>query len=178
MSLSDFEWPKTLYPLFNEAKGYLRKVGTVLDIGPGIRPQPLVRAERYVGLESHHEYVSILHSRGLDVKQGAAPQALKEMDPVDTIVMLDVIEHLEREDGEETIRLALEHAREQVVVFTPLGFMKQDGGKDKDPWGLQGQQWQTHRSGWMPEDFPGWLVLVDRNFHGSRKHGAFFAIHG
>ena len=57
--------------------------------------------------------------------------------------------------------------KEQVVVFTPLGFLPQacDPG-EIDGWGLHGGNWQMHRSGWSPDDFDaGWLVLGCREYH-------------
>jgi len=37
-----------------------------------------------------------------------------------------------------------------------------------DPWGMGGTEWQRHRSGWSPEEFPegdGWTVIACRDFH-------------
>lgn len=76
---------------------------------------------------------------------GVLPGALRDLpgDAVDAAVCLDVVEHLERADGRATLHELARVARELVVVFTPLGFMPQDGG---------GNEWQRHRSGWWPED--------------------------
>ncbi len=54
-------------------------------------------------------------------------------------------------------------------MFTPLGFTEQDAPEnEKDPWGHGGGfEWQRHRSGWTPEDFPaeqGWTVFVCKDF--------------
>ena len=61
------------------------------------------------------------------------------------------------------LKLALAKARQQVVVFTPHGFHKQEYVKgEKDAWGMNGTYWQTHRSGWTPEDFDeSWRVIVE-----------------
>ena len=56
-----------------------------------------------------------------------------------------------------------------------------------DPWGMGGVEWQKHRSGWMPDDFPttdGWSVVVCENFfledaYGRKLEepiGAFWAV--
>ena len=44
--------------------------------------------------------------------------------------------------------------------------------------GYQGQRWQEHRSGWTPDDFPGWRCFVEEHFHkrDGQYFGAFFAI--
>lgn len=168
--------------LFRQAAGWVRRVDIVLDVGAGIRPQGLVPCERHVCAEPHGEYADALAAAGYVVIRARATAALGQMGPVDTVVALDVIEHMEREEGEAFLAAAVRKARHQVVVFTPLGFMPQDGTNGPsgatDPWGLQGQHWQAHRSGWTPADFPGWRCVVDAHFHKKHRHGAFFAIHG
>lgn len=158
-------------PLFRSAAACVSHGGVLLDIGAGIRPQKIVRADSHVCVEPFAPYADHLEAIGYTVKRCRARDALNASETVDHIVMLDVIEHMERQDGEAVLRLAQEKAR-QVVVFTPLGFVAQEG----DAWGMGGDDWQRHRSGWLPEDFPGWTVLVDPSFHASKKAGAFFAI--
>jgi hypothetical protein len=78
-------------------------------------------------------------------------------------------------------------ARRQVVIFTPLGFYPQSYEPDeRDRWGMTGGVWQTHRSGWQPDDFDsGWRVIACRDFHHvdennrplEKPFGAFWAIH-
>jgi hypothetical protein len=63
----------------------------------------------------------------------------------DVVVALDVIEHLERSDGERLL-LELERvSRRFVVVLTPNGFFPQAA--------LPDQPWFEHKSGWRPRDF-------------------------
>ncbi len=145
-----------------------RPVHTVLDIGPGIRPQSLVDSDTHVCFEPYAEYASILSSEHpqLVVVQGTWQDAVQMMpsSSVDTVVLLDVIEHLPKEDGRRLLDATVAIARSQVVVFTPLGFMAQGDLEDKDAWGLDGTDWQVHRSGWSPEDFDGWNVWICNDF--------------
>jgi hypothetical protein len=77
-------------------------------------------------------------------------------------------------------------AREQIVIFTPLGFMPRHmESEEADGWGLSGSTVQQHRSGWTPEDFnPTWSFHICSQFHGvnfkgeklEETYGAFFAI--
>lgn len=165
------------WPLFERAARHIQRAETVLDIGAGIRPQCIVPCERMICFEAHDEYLAELARAGFETLAGVAPKDLAQVTaPIDTVTIIDVIEHMEREDGFETVRLAQQIARQQVIVFTPLGFMKQEQDGDTDAWGLQGQHWQRHRSGWTPEDFPGWQCLIDERFHARAEHGAFFAI--
>ena len=105
---------------------------------------------------------------------------------VDTIFLVDVIEHLEKDEGRALLALTEKVARQQVVVFTPWGFMPQHHSDGKDGWGLSGGEWQEHKSGWLPEDFIGeeWKFIASRDFHAldsmglplEHPYGAFWAI--
>lgn len=159
-----------LRELFRRAKQCVRHGGVVLDIGAGIRPQGLVKGHTRICVEPFGPYADQLEVRGYTVIRQTAREALQQSGPVDTVVLLDVIEHMEKAEGQIVIDLAQAKAQ-QVVVFTPLGFLPQSG----DAWGMGGEAWQEHRSGWEPAEFEGWRVLTDPQFHGERG-GAFFAI--
>lgn len=159
------------------AAASLRHSDYVLDVGAGIRPQTLMKAKIHACIEPHDEYAKWLKDNGYYVLESTALDVLPKMHELDTVIMLDVIEHMTKEEGLEVIRLCREKAK-QIVIFTPLGFCKQayeDG--DKDAWGMNGTKWQTHRSGWEPSEFAGWTIHADAGFHGERG-GAFFAIWG
>lgn len=161
--------------LFQMAAASLQHSDFVLDVGAGIRPQDLIKAKRHLCVEPHGEYVEWLKENGYEVLQSSALEALSKVPNLDTVIMLDVIEHMDKSEGMEVIRLCQEKAK-QVVIFTPLGFCKQEYQEgDKDAWGMNGTEWQTHRSGWEPSEFRGWDVSADPTFHGERG-GAFFAI--
>ncbi len=54
---------------------------------------------------------------------------------VDTVITMDVIEHLEKSEGLALLKRTVEKARRQVVIFTPLGFMPQEVPEGmKDGW--------------------------------------------
>ena len=63
-----------------------------------------------------------------------------------------MIEHMDKPDAPRVIELAQRAATRQVVIYTPLGFMEQT----TDAWGLGGDYWETHRSGWLPEELGDW----------------------
>lgn len=162
-------------PIFRDAAKLIKPVTSVIDVGPGIRPQPFLTPERYVAIEPHGEYVKWLRDRGHTVMKETALAGLKWVRPAATIMMLDVIEHMERLEGLEVLRLACKKAWEQIVVYTPLGFYPQEYIEgEADRWGMDGGYWQTHRSGWTPDDFPGWEILIDPE--AASGQGAFFAI--
>ncbi len=163
----------------------------VLDIGCGIRPQQFFKPAVHICCEPHSEYLEALKRHFKDANAVLIPttaqDAIKWMPDksVDSIFMIDFIEHLERSEGEAILKHSERVAREEIVVFTPLGFMPQHyEGTELDAWGLHGTAWQTHRSGWVPEDFPSWHIfaaaqyhtVLDRETGGQRTYGAFWAI--
>jgi len=170
------------------AASHMRATHTLLDIGPGIRPQTLIGCKVHLMAEPCDEYRDILaakHPRYVPFSADwDAATKLLTGGVVDTVVLLDVIEHLERDEGRRLLDKTIELARSQVVIFTPLGFMPQESDTDKDAWGLSGVDWQVHRSGWTPDDFDGWKIVVCPDFHHfdaygrelETPHGAFFAI--
>lgn len=161
---------------------------TVLDIGPGIRPQTLVECRVHICVEPFDEYVEILTREHpelvvLNCTWTEAVDLLGE-GSVDTVVLMDVIEHLDKEEGRRLLDATVRIARSQVVIQTPLGFMEQGADEERDAWGLGGVDWQVHRCGWEPDEFPGWDIVTCEEFHThdaygralDAPHGAFFAV--
>lgn len=139
----------------------------ILDIGAGLRPMPWYKPAAHVCAEPHGPYADRLTAAGYDTWRVTASQALRLAGQCefDVIYLLDVIEHMTREDGEKVLKLAQAREPKQIVVFTPIGFLPQEG----DAWGLGGEEWQRHRSGWTQADFPGWYTET-------WGHQQFFAI--
>jgi len=61
----------------------------------------------------------------------------------DLALLIDVIEHLDKEEGHRVLAELLERAR-RVLIATPWGFRPQE---------VTGSPYETHRSGWLPWDF-------------------------
>lgn len=82
------------------------------------------------------------------------------------VTMLDVIEHMEKEDGHNFLNYVF-YKFNHFIVFTPSGFYEQEATKDNP--------YQEHVSGWFEEDFLsyGMRVKVLRRFHGT--HDALLA---
>lgn len=188
---------KELYPdaqsLLDKIDFVVKETDIVLDIGCGIVPMNYFRPKLHIMAEPWDEYSNILQHRHandksiLIVKLGALETLAAFHDnSIDSIFLLDVIEHLEKDVGFKVISEIERVARLQAVIFTPLGFMPQhmEAG-EPDAWGLLGGEMQEHKSGWLPEDFsPGWKFYVcetyhNKNFKGEqleKPYGAFFAI--
>lgn len=173
------------------AAARMKPASSALDIGCGIRPQSLVLPDFLVCIEPHAEYAAILRanlerSRSIIITLDAltALRALPSKS-VDAAFLLDVIEHMPKPIGKEVLAELERVVRQQIVVFTPLGFMPQQiHAGDTDGWNLGGGLWQQHLSGWYPEDFSGWSVLACRDYHRQdhqgrtlpTPYGSFYAI--
>ncbi len=172
----------------------LIKPEIALDIGCGIRPQQFVRPLVHICCEPFSQYVDHLMKatqnavdRTYIIVNATWAEAVKLFPPksVDTIFLVDVIEHLNKAETTELLIASESIARRQLVIFTPLGFMPQQHPDGRDAWGLDGGMWQEHKSGWTPDDFDDtWDVYASKVFHTSDNvgkpldvpFGAFWAI--
>jgi hypothetical protein len=147
----------------------------VLDIGSGIMPQPLFIPRVHICCEPFLSYLSRLQEKTRLTRhrfvylQMGWQEVVNSLPPgsVDTAILVDVVEHLEKDVAlkllEQTVRLV----RRQVLVSTPLGFCRQhyEPG-ETDAWGMDGVIWQEHRSGWDVSDFDDrWTILACREYH-------------
>jgi hypothetical protein len=173
----------------------IESVEVVLDLGPGICPQPFVTQPYiHICVDAHRAYLERVKREIADDPKFVfinAPwdtvvPALPDKS-VDTVFALDFIEHLEKSDGLRMLREAERVARCQIVVYTPLGFFPQtyDDPDKPDRWGMDGAKWQTHRSGWDLDDFseewefvicPDYITLDEHNQLMDQPMAAFWAI--
>lgn len=170
--------------LFPVALRQLKPANTVLDIGCGIQPQRYLRPAVHICCEPFRQYVDHLqdkianeHDRNWVVLNATWGEATRIFPPrsVDTVMLVDVIEHLEKEEALELLRATEAIPRSQLAIFTPLGFLPQEHTDGKDAWGLDGAAWQEHKSGWQPEDFgEGWEIFVTKVFHTADNLGRPF----
>lgn len=175
-------------------KSKILKVDIVLDIGCGIMPQKCIRPMVHICCEPYDQYVAYLqkkirneYDRNYVIIHASWKEAIRLFPPmsVDTVFLTDVIEHLEKEEASKLLHDTEKIARRQIIIFTPLGYMPQTHHDRKDAWGLDGAQWQEHKSGWQPEDFDDtWDVYATEKFHETDSfgkkfeapYGAFWAI--
>jgi hypothetical protein len=151
------------------------QTNVVLDIGSGICPQYFVKPNVHICVEPYLPYIEKLQQSGVDESRyvflncawDGAMKILPDKS-VDSVFALDVIEHMEKEDGLKFLKEAERVARQQIMIYTPLGFYPQtyDDPDKSDRWGMGGGYWQTHRSGWSPEDFgEGWELICCKEYH-------------
>lgn len=179
--------------LLDEIDAIVIETDTVLDVGCGIVPMNYFRPKLHIMVEPWDEYANILGQRHADdksvliLKLDALEALIALQDKsVDSIFLLDVIEHLEKEAGIKVVAEIERIARRQAVIFTPLGFMPQHlEANESDAWGLSGGKMQEHKSGWLPEDFgEEWEFYICEKYHQKdfrgefldKPYGAFFAV--
>ena len=138
----------SLLMLVDELRSTLKGCRTVLDIGCG-NASPL-------------RFVPKIHQTGLDGYPPALAEArqmrthdefvsgnvlqIGELFPdrsFDACVALDVIEHLQKEDGWRMLNQMERLATNRIVIFTPNGFIPQKS---------QHGDLQEHLSGWLAEE--------------------------
>lgn len=162
--------------MLSAAVELMRQADVILDIGCAFRPQQYIEARTHICCEPYSEYMDRLQLETsgdgkyiyLNTDFVGATNLFPEKS-VDSIFMVDVIEHIDREIGQAGIERLKKIARTQVIISTPLGYMDQEPCQDGiDPWGMGGVEWQKHRSGWLNTDFPitdGWTTVGCRDFH-------------
>lgn len=151
---------------------YVGPAESLLDVGCGIRPQKVIEAARHVGVDIYDPYIERARSAGLDVVRHDVGSGLPFGDNAFEIVWLsDIIEHLEKERGRHLFEEARRVASRGVVVRSPVGFEEQEG----DAWGMGGDHWQKHRSGWEPHEFgPEIVWTVPPGVNGKQEWFASF----
>ena len=157
----------------------LQHCDRVLDVGAGIRPMQWYRPEQHLCMDPYQPYCDVLVEAGYTTMCMTALEGLTGMwrygaDRIDAIYLLDVIEHMPKGMGGRVLTLAMKLAQRQVVVYTPYGFKEQT----EDVWEMGGDQWQTHRSGWLPGDFSqGWTTQL-LTIRKTKKVEGFYALWG
>jgi SAM-dependent methyltransferase len=137
--------PRGLYP-----EGH---ISTVLDVGCGLAlKSQFIAADIRVGLDIWRPYLARIDATVPYVALQADAMAIDSLflpRSFDLVLLLDVVEHLEKPEALRLMAKAEAIARRAVVVETPRGFLPQN----LDILGLGGDALQTHRCGFEPEEF-------------------------
>ena len=152
---------------------------TVLDIGCGILNafggRPI--GSQHMCVDAFPPYIERLQEQGRSVVLGKAPEVMEQFEDQswDCVLLLDVLEHLTRQDAEQALSHAERIARDEVIVFTPNGFLEQHGW---EAWGLPHNELQAHRCGFRIEELEqrGYRCQIDRST--SEQHGDIEHLYG
>jgi hypothetical protein len=153
----------------------IKQTDVVLDIGCWINPQNYIKPIVHICAEPYEECANHLlqkiwnKNKFFVVLKQKWNEVIKIIPKkwVDTVISIDVIEHLEKEEWISVLKDTIPLARKQVVIFTPYWFMPQEVPEwMKDAWGLDWSEWQKHKSWWTEDDFSeNWDIYICKEFH-------------
>lgn len=145
---------------------------TLLDLGCGY-PSPIrAFSKKYfsVGVDLFEPDIEKskkegIHNKYVELGVMEIGRHFKE-DSFECVLASDLLEHLDKEDGERLITTMENIASKKVVIFTPNGFVSQPG--------YGGNPWQEHKSGWTSEEMgsKGYRVVGINGLRSLRKEFA------
>jgi SAM-dependent methyltransferase len=152
MKLSPLQLFRICYPqvatyiYVREMQRLLSDCRSCLDIGCGdVSPVQLLDFDHTLGLEAHTPTLERGRAKRThsQFQRGRAEEVgtLFSENQFDAVVALDLVEHLSKEDGLQLIRAMDRIARKRILLFTPNGYLEQEG---------RGDDLQEHLSGWDP----------------------------
>ena len=153
---------------------------SVLDIGCGVgETLKDFSCPIKIGVDAHRPYLENAKYGDQFLKLNFKAECLSELflpKSVDSVTLIDVIEHFEKEVAWDILRQVEEIAAKRVIIFTPRGFFEQ---LEVDHYGLGGESYQRHRSGWEVEDFlnNGYNIVIFSKFH-DQTNIAFLQVYG
>lgn len=161
---------KTLFPSMEKyLKKELQNCRTVLDLGCGRNPAIQNFSISFsVGVEIFNPYLE--ESKKKKIHNQYIKADVREIEfkknSFDAVLALDLAEHLSKEEGYELIKKMEKWAKKKVIIFTPNGFLWQNG--------YDNNLWQTHKSGWDTEEFKklGFKVYGINGWRGLRGYKA------
>ena len=139
--------------VMRDLKRELRDCGSILDLGCGSSSPigPISGSVYSVGVDRHRP--SLEMSRREGIHNATVLMDAGDIGKVfgtgsfDCVLALDLIEHLEKEDGLRLMEDMMRTARRKVIILTPNGFRPQEA--------YSGNEWQVHRSGWSAVEMEG-----------------------
>lgn len=128
-----------VYCLKRELKG----CRSVLDLGCGLdSPIKYCKVKYSVGVDAYKPYLEESKKKKIHNKYVSGDITKVKFRPksFDSVILIDVLEHLKKEQGKKLLKKAEKWAKKKVVFSTPNGYLPQRN-IDKNPF-------QAHRSGW------------------------------
>jgi len=122
------------------------------DVLDGVEAEPRY-LEMFPWVKSIYDHV---------FEQDATTLTKEQLDVYDVILMVDVIEHMEKQQGLDL----LDRIRGAVIICTPVIWFE-------NPEAHEGWLTESHRSHWTLEDFGGRVKRVDAN---ARKLGGHLVV--
>lgn len=140
-----------------------KKIDSILDVACGLSfKSQYMEADVRVGVDIYRPYLEKIEAKVPHSVVCADVMRLDELflpKSFDIVLLLDIVEHLEKDQSLRLIQMAEKVARKGVIIETPEGFIPQD----IDIWGHGGDEFQTHRCGWEKKE------LEDMGYHIVRR---------
>lgn len=138
---------KSNQPLLKFLEKQLQDCRTVLDVGCGIR-SPLAKIPKKFYLEGIDLVFEKKDYKVYDkYKKGDILEINKlyKQNSFDACAVLDVIEHLKKDDGFRLLENLEKVAKKKIIILTPNGYRRQVG--------VENNPYEKHLSGWKAKDF-------------------------
>jgi hypothetical protein len=130
---------------------------TILDLGCGINSPFAVVSDKYYSVGVDAFLPSIEESKKLGIHNEYFNIDVMDIDKYfkdnsfDCVILIDLIEHLEKDKGELLLNKINKIAKKKIIVFTPNGYLHQGVYYDNP--------WQEHKSGWTTKE------MISRGFN-------------
>lgn len=140
---------RKLFPQFRDClKKELKEDESVLDLGCGRNSSLRCCSVSYsVGVELFEPYLE--ESKKMEIHNEYILADIRKVEfkpkSFDSILALDVLEHLTKKEGLNLIKKMENIARKRIIIFTPNGYLCQDE--------YDGNEVQVHKSGWTVGEF-------------------------
>ena len=125
----------------------------VLDVGSGDKSNQSFKCSKIISIDA---WEKVNPDVLVDLNKENIP-----FDPnsFDVVLMIDFIEHLEKENGRLRIKEAIEIARKKVILLTPLWWDdNKDNTENSNLW-CYNNPYNYHKSLWTIKDFDGWMEI-------------------
>ncbi|MES2200702.1 MAG: class I SAM-dependent methyltransferase [candidate division FCPU426 bacterium] len=136
-------------PMIRLLREELKGMDSVLDVGCGSdSPLQFVPGiPRLTGVDAFLPSLEASKARGIHQEYIHTPLEALSLPPrsYDAVVLLDLIEHFEKQEGLDFLKKMEAIAAKKILVFTPNGFLPQPP--------YENNPWQLHRSGWTVREF-------------------------
>ena len=151
---------------------------SVLDLGCGTRSSAVSKQLRsmpfqhLVGVDASEEYLDIVrrvphaaYTDYINYDVRVVDNIFKEPKHFDVAVILDVLEHFEKDHGEVFLTNLERLIRKRIIIWMPFG--NTEGFFSLQSGVTSAQDLETHKSSWYPEDLRkmGYSVEVFKAFH-------------
>ena len=138
------------------------KPNSILDIGVGFGKYGLIirevldlpferyRKDQWLinidGIEAFEKYKNPIHDYIYNkIYYGDASEVIKKLPKYDCILLIDVLEHFEKEEGKKFINELMKHVNKSLIISTPRYPAEQEE--------YLGNKYEAHKSKWSIIDF-------------------------